>query len=83
MAKTLEYIENHSLELAQVFSEWSIPFKDNVSLYSNASQYSGDIKACKKLACVRFVRPQTLLFVKFFYLNCKVFTGPAIRLSNV
>ena len=35
VAKTLRDIANHSLKLAEVFSQEPIPFKANTSLYSN------------------------------------------------
>ena len=59
-AKRLKDIVNHSLKQAKVFSQGPIPFKVNALLYSNTSQYSGAMKACKKLAYVRLVRLQTL-----------------------
>ena len=40
--KTLKNIKNHSLKLAKVFI---------IGFYSNTSQYSGAIKACKKFVC--------------------------------
>ena len=45
LAKTIKDIINHLIAQASkgVFT------KINVSIYSDASQYSGDIKACKKL----------------------------------
>ena len=46
VAKTLKGTTTYSLKLAKVFSQHPIPFKVNVSLYSNVSQYSG----VKKLA---------------------------------
>ena len=74
-AKTLKDIVNHSLKQAKVFSQGPILFKVNASLCSNASQYSGAMKACKELAYVRLARFQTLLqtkrSVQFFYLSCK------------
>ena len=42
-------ITNHSLKLANVFLPEPIPFKVNILLYSNASQYSGAIDACKNI----------------------------------
>ena len=64
MAKTLTNISNHSLKLAIVFSKWPIPFEANTSLYSNASQYSGDIKACKKFAPFVSRSDKTLWYYK-------------------
>ena len=50
VAKTIKCITNHSLVLAKTFSQQPVLFKTNASLYFNASQCSGAIKACKKLA---------------------------------
>ena len=50
VTKTLKDIKNHSLKLAKMFSQYSIPFKANALLYSNDSHYSGAIKDCKKFA---------------------------------
>ena len=50
VARTLKDTRNNSLKLAKVFSQQPILFKNNVSLHSNASQYSGAIKASKKFA---------------------------------
>ena len=52
VAKTLRDIANHSLKLAEVFSQEPIPFKANTSLYSNPFQYSGAIDACKNIVSV-------------------------------
>ena len=64
MAKTLKNISNHSLKLAIVFSQWPIPFKANISLHSNAFQYSGAIKACKKSASFVSRSNKTLQYYK-------------------
>ena len=41
MEATLKHITNHSLNLANGFPQWLIPFKADISFYSNALQYSG------------------------------------------
>ena len=58
MTKTTEDITNHSFKLAKMFSQY-IPFKANSLLYSNDTQHSVAIKACKKFASPKLTMLQT------------------------
>ena len=57
-------IINYSLKLVKVFSQEPIPFKANTSFYSNASQYSGAIDACKNLVSSANRYRKTLQYYK-------------------
>ena len=56
----------------------AIPFKANASLCSNASQYSGFVKACKKLASsMKKGGRKTVKFI--ICVNCKVLIKSAVN----